>query len=129
MDKKPKGICANPATQIPFARPKNGGGSQDHVRQPALVAIFPDQFLLFEFPETVSVIPFLRCIFQWAALIEQRATFQGQVRIDCKRTNVHETLGPPKFQKSFDQIAGGQSRIHKRASERFFNPGGEMIND
>ena len=129
MNEKAKSINAHAAAERFFSRTKNRAGTQDYIRQLALFAVLPDQFLLLEFAETVGVKPFLRVVFERASFVKQRAPLHFQIGIDRERTDVHESRGTAVLQESVHQITRRQGGIHERAGKGFFHAGREVIDD
>src|SRR5436305_6714461 len=129
LDKEPKRANANTPIQLCSARSEDVSRAINHIRQSIITAVYLDVFLLLEFSEAVGIKSFLGRIFQRARLIEQGTTFQGQVRIDCKRTNIHKTLWLPILKKCIHQIPRCQHRVHKCTRKGFFHACSEMVDN
>src|SRR4030095_7989374 len=117
------------AAQAMFARPENRARADIHVCQLSFPAIFPDQFLLFQFPKAVGIESLLRRLFQRAGFIEQSAAFQRQVGVDSEGTDIDEPFRRASLKESIHEIACCERGVHEGTGKRLVYPGGEMKDD
>src|SRR5437867_8126468 len=114
MQKDPKRSDPYPASDALCAWTINRPGPDDDVRDPAPLAILPDDFVLFDFCEAVGVPPELGTLFNRARLIQQPPPRILGVGINRERTDVDESPQACVPQACFKKITCRDNRVHKR---------------
>jgi hypothetical protein len=99
------------------------------VRNTEFLPIFPDDFFLFHFSETVGFTAHLRVFFHGARFIQESSALFSPVRVNCERTDIHKPDQPTRLRPRLHQIASRDDRIHKGIGERFLTPAGGQVED
>src|SRR5271156_377378 len=83
----------------------------DNIREVELTAILDNQFVLFDFRESISVSAEFRSRFRRRGLIKQPFPSFTRVGIDRKGTNADKSAQATAGQGRFDKIASSHNRV------------------
>src|SRR4029077_2113740 len=111
------------------ARAINIPWPDNDVRHSVVLAVFSDNFVLFDFRETVGVACSVRLSFNWTRLIEHLPTLFLSIGIDCERADVDESPQPRPHQGCLDQISCSYHGVHECVRKRFLAPGRRQVED
>src|SRR5271157_5171356 len=117
MQKDTKRTDPHPARDALMAGAIDIAGPDDDVRDPKLLTILRDNFVLFDFGETIGVPTEVGTSLNRARLIQQPAPRFLLVGINRERTDADKPPQALVLQARFQKIPRGDDRVHERVGK------------